>query len=130
MGSRLYPLSLALGALLADAAGLHHVAFYLVLLAVPGAAASAFVAASDALEGRPAWPRAASTALSLALLVLGSAVRGNAPEGAAVPHLATSAVVAAVLVYALALVAWLAEPVRWRLRDRPAHVRVEAATDP
>jgi hypothetical protein len=34
MGSRLLPLSVALGTALADATGLHRVAFYLALLAV------------------------------------------------------------------------------------------------
>src|SRR6266498_3295986 len=83
MGSRLLPLSVALGALLADAAGLHRLAFYLLLLAVPGAAAAAFVAAADAFEARRAWPRAASTTLALTLLVTASAVRNNMPRRAA-----------------------------------------------
>jgi hypothetical protein len=114
MGSRLLPLSLACGALLADATGVHGVAFYLVLLAVPGAAAAAFVGAGDALEGRGAWLRGVSTTLALALLVLGSAVRENAPHGAAVPALAISAVVAAVVAYAIPALVWVLEPVRPR----------------
>ena len=122
MGSRLLPLSFAAGALLADAAGVHRVAFYFVLLAIPGAAAAAFVGAGDALEGRHAWLRGVSTTLALALLVLGSAVRSNAPHGAGVPALAVSAIVAAVVAYALPGLAWLLEPLRPRTgaRHRPA----------
>ena len=130
MGSRVLPLSLGLAALLADAAGLRGAAFYLVLLAVPGAAAAAFVSAGDAFERAGAWPRAASTTLALFLLVTASAVRENAPHGAAVPVLATSALVAALVAYGLSLVGWLLEPLRVWPRARAARVRVEAATEP
>jgi hypothetical protein len=126
MGSRVVPLSLAVAALLADAAGLHGLAFYLVLLAIPGAAAAAFLGAGDALDGG-AWLRGITTTLALALLVLGSAVREGAPHGASLPALATSAVVAAVIVYALPALAWVLEPLLparrpallLDLRDRP-----------
>lgn len=110
MGSRLLPLSLAIGALLADATGLHHIAFYLVLLAVVGAAAAAFVGVGDLLEGTGGLVRAGTTGVALALLVLGSAVRANAAVGGHVPTLAGSSVVAAVLVYALPLVGWFFQP--------------------
>jgi hypothetical protein len=110
MGSRLLPVSLAIGAMLADATGLHHIAFYLVLLAVVGAAAAAFVGVGDLLEGTGGVVRAATTGLALALLVLGSAVRANAAVGGHVPTLAVSAVVAAMLVYSLPLVGWLFQP--------------------
>src|SRR3954449_2724573 len=135
MGSRLLPLSLALGAFTADAAGFHHIASYLVLLAVVGASAAAFVGVGEWLagEGGPAsaggasaaafvgvgeWlegkgglVRAGSTTLALVLLLLGSAVRSVAPEGAHVPVLAVSTLVLAGLVYALPLLVWLVEPV-------------------
>src|SRR5438067_2542415 len=55
MGSRLLPLSLALGAALADAGGVHRLGFWLLLLAVPAAAAAAFVGVGDVLEGKSAW---------------------------------------------------------------------------
>ena len=128
VGSRVLPLSSAAGALLADAAGAHRVAFYLVLLAIPGAAAAAFIGAGDALEGRGAWLRGVSTTLALTLLVLGSAVRENAPRGAAVPSLAVSAIVAAVVVYGLPVLAWVLEPVLPRPRARTA-ATVRAASD-
>ncbi len=126
MGSRLLPLSLALGALLADTAGVHRLAFYLVLLAIPGAAAAAFIGAGDALEGKGAWLRGISTTLALMLLVLGSAVRENAPQGAAVPALAVSAIVAAVVVYGLPALAWVLEPFLPRPRVRTVTVRAAA----
>ena len=97
MGSRLLPLFLALGALLADATGLHRAAFYLVLLAVVGAAAAAFVGVGDYLEGTGGVVRAATTGLALALLVLGSAVRASAAVGGARAGGSVSTVVAAVL---------------------------------
>jgi len=123
LGSRLLPLTLALGALLADGSGFHRVAFYFVLLAIPGAAAAAFIGAGDALEGEGAWLRGISTTVALALLVLGSAVRENAPHGAAVPALAVSAVAAAVIAYALPALAWVLEPLLPHPRTRQVPAR-------
>jgi hypothetical protein len=110
MGSRLLPLVLAIGALLADAAGLHRAAFYLVLLAVVGAAAAAFAGVGAFLEGSGGVFCAVTTSLSLAFLLAGSAVRANAAVGAHVPAVAISAVVAAIVVYALPALGWLLEP--------------------
>jgi hypothetical protein len=117
MGSRLLPPALAAAALLADGLGLHQGASYLVLLTVPAAAAAAFVGVADAMEGKDAWPRAIGTALALALLLLGAAVRANAPEGAAVPALAVSSLVAGLVVYSAPLLGWLVEPLRSRRRE-------------
>jgi len=111
MGSRLLPVSLATGALLADVVGLHKIAYYLVLLAVVGAAAAAFVGVGDVLEGKGGVVRAASTVVALAFILLGSAARASAPAGGHVPVLAISAVVAAVLAYLLPLLGWLVGPV-------------------
>src|SRR5207302_3146 len=83
---RLLAPGIALAALLADACGVHGLAAWLVLLALPAAAAAAFVGVSDALEGLGAM-RAAIASLALALLVLGSAVREGAPRGGSVPAL-------------------------------------------
>ena len=129
MGSRLLPLSLVLTAILADAAGLHHLALYLGLVAVPAAAAAAFVSISDVLEGKRALLRAVTSGLALTLLVLGSAVRENAPNGAAVPALVGYALVAALIAYALPAVVWVLEPIRLpharpRSHARPAAVRM------
>jgi uncharacterized protein involved in response to NO len=117
MGSRLLPSSLAACALVADAAGLHGLAFYAVLCAIPCSAGAAFVGAGDALDGRDVL-RGVTTCLALALLVLASAVRAQAPEGAAVPALAASALVGALVVYGLPLLAWVLEPLKPRPRFR------------
>jgi hypothetical protein len=122
MGSRLLPLSLALGALLADATGLHRLAYYLVLLAVVGAAAAAFVGVGDLLGGTGGLLRAATTGVALVFLLLGSAVRASATVGGHVPALAVSTVVAAVLVYAVPALGWLVEPLVPRPAPRRARV--------
>lgn len=114
MGSRLLPLALAVGALLADGTGVHRVAYYLLLLAVPAAAAAAFLAVGDVILGKDAWLRGIATVLALAILLLGAAVRADAPVGAAVPALAVSTLVAALVLYCLPLVGWLVEPLRPR----------------
>jgi hypothetical protein len=124
MGSRLLPLVLATAALGADAVGLGGLALWLGLAAVPAAAAVAFTAVGDALEGRPALLRAVTSGLALGLVVLGSAVRENAPAAASgAPSLATYALVGALLAYAVPAVAWVFEPVRApagrSVRDEP-----------
>jgi len=124
MGSRLLPLGLVVAALAAG--DLRQIALYLGLLAVPPAAGAAFVAISDALEGRPALVRACSTGLALLLVVVASAARESAAHGAAVPPLAVYALVGALLAYLVPAVIWVLEPVRLpRSRPaRPAPVRV------
>jgi hypothetical protein len=130
VGSRLLPLVLATAALAAGAAGLGGLALWLGLLMVPAAAAAAFVAVSDALEGRPALLRALTSGIALTLVVVASAARENAPTGAAASPLATWGLVLALLAYAVPLVAWVLEPVRVpgrthsqrRRRLRPAEV--------
>ncbi|HZR95225.1 MAG TPA: hypothetical protein VFA56_05995 [Gaiellaceae bacterium] len=122
MGSRLLPLALALSAFVADATGLHHVASYLVLLAVVGAGAAAFVAVGEWIEGKGGLVRAGSTTLALGLLLVGSAVRFQAPLGH-VPVVAISTLVLAAVVYCVPLVLWLLEPLapkpQPRLRTHP-----------
>ena len=110
MGSRLLPLFLAFGMVVADVAGLHRVAFYLALLAVVGAAAAAFDAVTAYLEGTGGLVRAATTGLALALLVLGSAVRASAAVGGHLPALAISAAVAAMLLYVSPALGWFLTP--------------------
>jgi hypothetical protein len=114
MGSRLLPLSLALGAILGDTLGLHRIALWLVLLAIPCAAAAAFLAVGDLLQGKRAWTRAVTTSGSLALLLVASAVRHSAPVGHAVPVLALSAAIAAAVVYLLPALLWVLQPVALR----------------
>lgn len=125
-GSRLLPLTLALAALGAGAAGKNGLAFVLVLATIPCAAAAAFVAVSDALEGRAARTRAISTSLALSLVVIGCTVRAAAPRGGHVPPFAVSTLVAAVLLYTVPALLWVLEP----LRPRPRASRVRARTLP
>jgi len=124
MGSRLVPLAIAIAALAAEAAGLSGLALYLGLVCVPFAAAAAFVAVSDVLEGHPALLRAGTNGLALTLVVAASAVRENAPHGGPTPPLTTYALVGALLAYLVPAVVWVLEPVRLpRARTRTA-VRV------
>ena len=124
MGSRLLPLVLATAALAAGAVGLGGLALWLGLLAVPAAAAAAFVAVSDTLEGRPALLRAVTSGFALALVVLASAARENAPTGGTASPVATWALLLALLAYGVPLVAWVLEPVRVPQRARPQrHLR-------
>jgi hypothetical protein len=121
MGSRLLPLSLALGASLADLSGAHGLAALAVLLAIPAAAGVAFVAISDLLEGKRALLRTCTGSGALVLFLVGSAVRHGAAAGSAVPALAVSAVVGAAILYAVPALFWVLEPLAPRPRPiRPA----------
>jgi hypothetical protein len=122
VGSRLLPLALATAALAAGVLGLGGLALWIGLLAVPVAAAAAFVAVSDLLEGKPALTCAVTSSLALGFIVLGCAVRSNAVAGTATPPLATAALLAALLAYAVPAVAWVLEPVKVT-RTRPERRR-------
>jgi predicted membrane channel-forming protein YqfA (hemolysin III family) len=115
----LLPLLLVLGATAADTAAQHRLATWLVLAAVPCAAAAAVVAVGDVLEGRPALVRALTTCGALVLLLLGSAVRQAAPVASALPAVAFSAVVAAAVLYLVPVVLWVLQPTALP-RPRPA----------
>ncbi len=112
MGSRLLPLALATAALAAGTLGLGGLAVWLGLLAVPAAAAVSFLAVSDLLEGKDALLRAATSSFALAFIVLESAVRSNVAAGAAASPLATWALFAALVSYALPVVAWALAPLK------------------
>jgi hypothetical protein len=118
VGSRLLPLVLATAALAAGAMDLGGLALWLGLLVVPAAAAAAFVAVSDALEGLPTRLSAVTSVVALGLVVLASAARANAPRGAAATPLTTWALLLAQLAYAAPFVAWVLEPVRVPRRAR------------
>ena len=127
MGSRLLPLVLAAAALAAGAAGLDGLALWVGLLAVPTAAAAAFVAVGDTLEGKPALLRAVTAGVALALVVLASAARENVARGGAPSPLATWALLLALLAYAVPWVAWVREPVRVPRRTRRPRRRLRPA---
>jgi uncharacterized membrane protein len=129
MGSRVLPVSLALATLASGALGLQQIALLLGFVAVPAAAAAAFVAISDMLESRPARLRALTCGFSLVLLVAASADRYGAPTGAPTPRFATLAIVAALLVYAVPLVVWVLEPFLMRPRPKRSRTRVRATLE-
>lgn len=95
---------------------------WLGFFAVPAAAAAAFVAVSDLLEGKSRLVYAVTSSLALAFIVLESAVRSNAAVGAAAPPLASWALLAALLAYSVPTVAWVLEPVKVT-RTRPERRR-------
>jgi hypothetical protein len=119
VGSRLLPLVLATAALAAGTAGLGRFALWLGLLAVPAAAAAAFVAVSDTLEGRPALLRAVTSGVALTLVVVASAARENAPTGGSASPLATWGLVLALMAYGVPFLVWVLEPMRVPRRARP-----------
>ena len=118
MGSRLLPLVLATAALAAGTAGLDGLALWVGLLTGPAAAAAAFVAISDTLEGRPGLLRAVTGSLALGLVVLASAAQQNALPGTGASPLARWALVLALLAYGIPFVFWMLEPVRVPRRAR------------
>ena len=121
------PLALATAALLAGSGGLGRLALWLGLLAVPAAAAAAFVAISDVLEGSRTRIAAVTSSLALAFIVLECAVRSNAVPGAAAPPLATWALLAALVAYSVPAFAWVLEPVKVT-RTRPERRRRRPVT--
>jgi hypothetical protein len=129
VGSRLLPLVLATAALAAGASGLGGLALWLGLLVVPAAAAAAFVAISDALEGRPALLSAVTSVMALVLIVVASAARQNAPTGGAESPLATWGLVLALLAYGIPFVTWVLEPMRVPRRTRRPQRRRMAEAD-
>jgi hypothetical protein len=129
VGSRLLPLVLATAALAAGAAGLSGLALWLGLLMVPAAAAAAFVAISDTLEGRPALLSAVTSGVALLLVVVASAARENAPTGGAASPLATWGLLLALLAYGIPFVTWVLEPMRVPRRTRPQRRRTAEADE-
>jgi hypothetical protein len=127
MSSPALPLTIALGAVAADGAGHHRLAFYLVLLAIPAAAGAALAAAGDLADGKAVALRIMCTAAALGLLVVSSAARANAPQDATVPAIAISALFAALLAYGALAVAWVIAPLWERPQTRPESA--PAATD-
>lgn len=105
MGSRLLPVCFVLGAVVADAAGIHRLGGWLVLLAIPCG-----FAALAASVGERGWLRSLTSGGGLVCLLVASAVRHAVPTGAAVPALALSAAIGAAILYVLPLLLWLVQP--------------------
>jgi hypothetical protein len=106
----LVTLAFVVAATAADAAGAHSVASWLVLVAIPVAAAVAFAAAGELVEERRTLVSALCPALVLILLVLASAVRSNAVAGGHVPRLGLSALGACLALYAVQALVALTRP--------------------
>ncbi|MGZ4291324.1 MAG: hypothetical protein ACXVQQ_01885 [Gaiellaceae bacterium] len=101
---RVLPGLLALAAAYADGRGSHGLAFDALLCAIPLAAVSAlesFGAFLDARDDAVLGAQALLWALALALLVLSSAARSPATEAGTLPTLGASALVAALVVFAV-----------------------------
>jgi hypothetical protein len=103
--------SLLLAAVVADSSGARSLAFYIVLAAIPAVAIAALSLFGDLVEGSADGEAGALyvglTALALVLLVIGTAVRANALQDAALPALGTSAVVGALALIGLQLTVWV-----------------------
>jgi hypothetical protein len=110
MARRVLPVGLVLAAAAADGAGVHGLAFYALLLAVPAAAVAALEAFGRVLDGADEHLHALLWTVVLVLLVIGAAVRSPAVTQGAVPGLARSALLACLAVFCVqAVVAAAAE---------------------
>jgi hypothetical protein len=98
MARRAVPVGLVVAAAAADGAGLHGLAFYALLLAIPGAAAVALEEVGGLVERQGDHLRALLWGLVLALTVVGTAVRASAVSGT-VPALARSALLGCLAIF-------------------------------
>lgn len=110
--SRGIPVALVVAAAAADGAGMHGVAFYALLAAVPAVAAAALSAYGDALERGRGRVQAYLWGAVLALTVVGAAARAPALAEGTVPSLARSAVVACLTIFCAQAIAGLVAELR------------------
>ncbi len=105
---RLLPLGPVVLVALADGAGAHRLAFYVLLLAVPAAVAASLTCFAEALEGGPEEGlQALLAALVLLFAVAGAAARAPYLMQGALPTAAVSALVAILVVLGLQFLASL-----------------------
>ena len=93
------PVALVVAAAAADGAGMHGVAFYALLAAVPTVAVAGLDIYGEALERGSSRLPAALWGVVLALTVVGAAVRAPALAEGSVPALARTAVVACLAIF-------------------------------
>ncbi|HEY2935868.1 MAG TPA: hypothetical protein VGJ25_04660 [Gaiellaceae bacterium] len=98
---RLAPLAPMLAAAGADGAGAHRLAFYLLLLAIPAAAAAGLERFAAALDGHGETRQAIVCGMALALVVLSEAARGPRLAENAAPALAISALAVSLVLLVL-----------------------------
>jgi hypothetical protein len=106
------PVALVVAAAAADGAGMHGLAFYALLAAVPAVAAAALGAYGDALERGSPRLQASLWGVVLALTVLGAAVRAPALAEGTVPALGRSAVAACLAIFCAQAIAGLVAELR------------------
>ena len=105
---RLLPLGPVFLVALADGAGAHRLAFYLLLIAVVAAVAASLTCFGEALEGAPEdGLQAILAGLVLLLVVAGAAARAPYLTQGALPTSAVSAFVATAVVLGIQFVAGL-----------------------
>jgi hypothetical protein len=110
--ARWIPVVLVVAAAAADGAGMHGVAFYALLAAVPAVAAAGLGAYGEALERGGGGMQAWLWGVVLALTVIGAAVRAPALAEGTVPALARSAVVACLGIFCAQAIAGLVGELR------------------
>jgi hypothetical protein len=105
MTLRLASVGLVLGAALADVAGHHSLAYYLLVAAVPVVAVAALSGLGDVLDGSAAEPHdrgvAMLSALALPFVLLGTAVRAPLLSEGPPPAIGVTAVVVAIAIFAV-----------------------------
>jgi hypothetical protein len=110
MSARVLPVLLVLGALGADAAGAHELAFVLLVASVPAAAVSALSLFGRLVELPGLRLETVLGGLGLLCVVVAAAARGQAPEASTLPAIAGSAAVAAIAVYCAQTLSALLRP--------------------
>jgi hypothetical protein len=111
MARRVLPVGLVVSAAAADGAGVHGVAFYLLLAAVPAGAVAALEAFGELLEDGSGL-HAVLWAVVLALTVAGAAVRAPVIAEGSVPALARSALIGCLAIFCVQALASLTAELR------------------
>jgi hypothetical protein len=105
MTLRLASVGLVLSGALADAAGHHALAYYLLVTAVPVVAVAALSGLGDVLDGSAAEPHdrgvAMLSALALPFVLLGTAVRAPLLSEGPPPTIGVTAVMMALAIFAI-----------------------------
>ena len=109
---RWFPVALVDAAAAADGAGMHGVAVYALLAAVPAVAVAALGAYGDSLERGGGRVQACLWGAVLALTVTGAAVRAPSLAEGTVPALGRSAVVACLAIFCAQAIAGLVGELR------------------
>jgi uncharacterized membrane protein len=114
MTRRAIPVGLVIAAAAADGAGLHGLAFYALLLAVPAAAVAALEAFGRVLDGANEHLHALLWTIVLGLVLVGSAARAPAVAEGVVPAAARSALLACLAFFCVQAVVAATEELRSR----------------